>query len=93
MSSGWILRGPKTERIVVAAVIDGALAAMAAWSAGKDPVLHGVTHALAGAEAMSHHRLEDRLKAHERNGRLAEASANMLEQALSRRDAATPALA
>jgi hypothetical protein len=41
---------------------------------------------------MSHHRLEDRARAHERNGRLANAWTDALEKAMSKLQAATRAL-
>lgn len=92
MRSTWILRGTKAKRVTGAALIDATFATLAAHVNGKNALVYGLAHALAGAEAMSHHRLRDRARAHERNSKLAEAWAEVLEKALSRPGATNCAL-
>jgi hypothetical protein len=81
MFGDWILRGSKAERVAGAAVIDGLLGAVTAWANGKDPLIHGVAQALAGGQAMANHRLVQRATAHERNSKVADTVASVLEAA------------
>jgi len=81
MAHGWILRGSKVDRILGAVLLDGALGALSAWKSGRDPLLRGVLEAIGGAQAMSQHRLTHRARAHERNGKIAEVLAQVLERA------------
>ncbi len=81
MAHGWILRGNKVDRVLGAVLLDGALGALSAWKNGQDPLLRGVLEAIGGAQAMSQHRLVDRARAHERNGKIAEVAAQVLERA------------
>lgn len=72
MTATWITRGKKPDRVVEAMIAGALVGGIRTWANGGNPWIGAAAQGVASANAMTHHRLADRERAHRANSAAAE---------------------